>query len=137
MNPSEAQPESDSAATYFDPEELDTSEEKFSASLEPSFDLPRFVVDDEGIPGGENRAFSHADDRSKELSGTSDNRSFSKEAAERRSEEILPANPSAATDSAPDWRDQVSAKVNHYKARKPQKDRYPSLRLPFEPEIRE
>src|SRR5262249_31993022 len=32
-----------------------------------------------------------------------------------------------------DWRDQVSAKINHYKSRKAPKVRYPSLQLQFEP----
>lgn len=34
--------------------------------------------------------------------------------------------------SHPDWRDQVSARVSHYKSRKSPKVRYPSLQLPFE-----
>ena len=39
-------------------------------------------------------------------------------------------------DAQPDWRNLVSAKVNNYKARKPQKDRYPSLKLQFDPPVK-
>lgn len=42
------------------------------------------------------------------------------------------ADPAEAA-SEPDWRSLVSAKVNSYKARKPHKDRYPSLKLQFDP----
>ena len=43
--------------------------------------------------------------------------------------------PEPARESEPenDWRNQVAAKVNRYKSRRPQKDRYPSLQLQFEP----
>src|SRR5581483_1775697 len=34
--------------------------------------------------------------------------------------------------STSDWRDQVSAKVKHYKTLKPRKERYPSLQLQFD-----
>ena len=34
--------------------------------------------------------------------------------------------------SPSDWRDQVSAKVKHYKTLKPRKERYPSLQLQFD-----
>ena len=43
------------------------------------------------------------------------------------------AAPAQAADPEPDWRSLVSAKVSSYKARKPHKERYPSLKLQFDP----
>jgi uncharacterized RDD family membrane protein YckC len=132
MNPSEAQPDSDSAATYFDPEEMDNSEEQFSASVEGSLGRPQFVLSaTEELDG---KAFRSGDDPSKDLSGTNGNPPLLEQVVLAPPEENLGAHP--ASGSAHDWRDQVSAKVNSYKSRRPQKDRYPSLHLPFEPEAR-
>jgi uncharacterized RDD family membrane protein YckC len=133
MNPSEAQPDSDSAATYVDPEEMDNSEEQFSASLETSLEHPRFVLNATEESDGE--ALSRGDDVSKELGGTNVNPATLKQIAQPLPEGMLGAH--SASGSAHDWRDQVSAKVNSYKSRRPQKDRYPSLRLPFAPEARD
>src|SRR6476661_2636809 len=44
MNPSDVQ--SDAEPTYFDPEEIDMSEQQFAASLEISVDKPRFEIDE-------------------------------------------------------------------------------------------
>ncbi len=133
MNPSEAQPDSDSAATYFDPEEMDKSEEQFSASLETVLDRPRFVLN--AIEESDGKALSHVDGLSKEPSGTNENPAILKQITQPLPEDTLGHHP--ASGSAHDWRDQVSAKVNSYKSRRPQKDRYPSLRLPFAPEARD
>jgi uncharacterized RDD family membrane protein YckC len=135
MNPSEAQPDSDSAATYFDPEEMDNSEEQFSASVETRPDRPRFVLNaTEDLDGN---ALHHVDALSKDFSATNEDSALLKQIAQPLPEGTLTLGAHAASSSAHDWRDQVSAKVNSYKSRRPQKDRYPSLRLPFAPETRD
>jgi uncharacterized RDD family membrane protein YckC len=132
MNPSEVQPDPDSAATYFDPEEMDNSEEQFSASVEGSLDRPRFVLSATEKPDVE--ALADGDDLSKELSGANEDPAIREQITQPLPEEALGAH--SAGGSVKDWRDQVSAKVHNYKSRRPQKDRYPSLRLPFAPEPR-
>lgn len=108
MNPPETQSDSYQQETYFDPEVLDTSEQEFSASLETSGEPP--VV---------------------HCLGTTDT------AAHPDSGPALTKTEDHATisgDEPPgsDWRDQVSAKVKHYKTLKPRKERYPSLQLQFD-----
>lgn len=115
MNP----PESQSGPEYFDPEEIDMSEQEFSASLDKAGQKPQFVVDDHAL-GCEEDAASKA--------------SASKSPQE---ESCTPPSGEESTEnsnSGPDWRDLVSAKVNSYKSRRPQKERYPSLKLQFEPQ---
>lgn len=118
MNPPDAQSDSDLKETYFDPEELDASEQYFSASLETSAAKPQFVIDSAEKAG----SFSH-------------NVSSNPQPLERR--ESCPPEPidsQGAPDiqSASDWRDVVSEKVKHYKTLKPRKERYPSLQLQFD-----
>lgn len=119
-----------SPESYFDPEELDTSEQQFSASLETTLERPQFVLD------SENEAALLPADAATPAEILP--------AATDFPQENRAATPSAMPEAAPpqsiqdgDWRDQVSMKVNSYKARRPQKDRYPSLRLPFDPEPRD
>ena len=130
MEESQSHPESP-AAGYFDPEELDTSEQQFSASLETTLERPQFVLDSEN-----EAALLPAD--------AATLAEILPAATDLLPQENRAATPSAMPETAPaqsiqdgDWRDQVSMKVNSYKARRPQKDRYPSLRLPFEPEPRD
>src|SRR5260370_14579900 len=46
--------------------------------------------------------------------------------------EVGPSSDTETAASDSDWRDQVSAKVNSYKSRRPRTDRYPSLQLQFD-----
>jgi uncharacterized RDD family membrane protein YckC len=117
MNPPEAQSDSEPTATYFDPETPDMSEQQFSASLETEFERPKFVVDSSDAP-------AEAEPPAKSAgSGPSSHDGHD-----------APPAASEMDDAAPDsdWRDQVSAKVNNYKSRRPRTDRYPSLQLQFD-----
>lgn len=118
MNPPEGQ--SDPELEYFDPEEVDMSEQQFSASLDGRGEKPQFVVD-EKMQGSRSEGI-----------GAEQGLENSTETAEAGA---APAFESSTETPAPgpDWRDLVSAKVNSYKSRRPQKDRYPSLKLQFEP----
>ena len=140
MNPSDVQSETE--PEYFDPEEFDMSEQQFAASLETSALQPQFVVDDpetqtcaspkatRGCPPvvtvdvlrGLVPESAVADDRSQPaLSGAKG------PTTDERADSLRSADPE------PDWRNLVSAKVNTYRSRKPHKERYPSLKLRFDP----
>jgi uncharacterized RDD family membrane protein YckC len=118
MNPPEGQ--SDPEPEYFDPEEVDMSEQQFSASLDETGESPKFVVDKEAQAGSREDVASAADFQE------------SGEVEEDRTSQHCERQPEPEA-QGPDWRDLVSAKVNSYKSRRPQKERYPSLKLPFEP----
>ncbi|MGH9516670.1 MAG: RDD family protein [Terriglobales bacterium] len=125
MNSPETQSDSSSQDSYFDPEAMDTSEQEFSASLEmPS--RPGFVVDsqDNLRPTTENEDVGRRAS-SPSISATDD-------AAMRSSEAKDPSQIPDEEPSPTDWRDQVSAKVKHYKTLKPREERYPSLQLQFD-----
>src|SRR5512142_533739 len=119
MNPSDVQSETE--PEYFDPEEIDMSEQQFAASLEKTAPLPQFVVDNaetetsagpkatlgcspviaDKVPDGLAPESAVADDRSQPaLSGakgpTTDDQ----------------ADTLRSADPEPDWRNLVSAKVN-------------------------
>jgi uncharacterized RDD family membrane protein YckC len=134
MNSPETQSDSSSQDSYFDPEVMDTSEQKFSASLEAS---PRssFVIDSlESSAGKTQTTRSPENVDSPENMGRRASRpsTAAKEAATPPSEteehSEIPGNEPTPTD----WRDQVSAKVKQYKTLKPRKERYPSLQLQFD-----
>ncbi len=116
----------------FDPDEVDISEQQFAASLDASIgeEKPQFVLDD--VTAEAPSMNSTPDMRVEPLIADSIERPSSVEAPEA-SAAASPEN-STLPDPAPDadWRDQVSAKVNHYKARKPRQERYPSLSLQFD-----
>jgi uncharacterized RDD family membrane protein YckC len=123
MNQPETQSDSSSPETYFDPEVLDTSEQEFSASLEHQAAGLEFVVD--------------SPDNSANLERRAPRQSITDETAHSDADPALAQTEghpafSAAEPSGSDWRDQVSAKVKHYKTLKPRKERYPSLQLQFD-----
>lgn len=120
MNPPETQSDSSSEETYFDPEVMDPSEQQFSASLDASAAAPSFVVDSQDAVS---------------TNAASTSTSTSNQTVGRRASRPSTPDPDPMTEEAPphsDWRDQVSAKVKHYKTIKPHKDRYPSLQLQFD-----
>jgi len=109
-------------STYFDPDAPDVSEQQFSASLDAADPKPSFVLDDPEIKPEQLQATSPpvpADEQPLPPLETG--------------ESILDGRDARLSTMGEDWRDQVSAKVNHYKSRKAPKVRYPSLQLQFEP----
>src|SRR5208282_3045675 len=110
------------AAKLFDPEAYDASEQQFAASLEqkPASPPARFVADqpeEDGIIVPAEEVPSVAADPS----------TAPAVAASVPREPVQNANDSNA------WRDEVTAKVSHYRARRrPRAPRYPSLQLPFD-----
>lgn len=148
MNPPDVQ--SDPEPEYFDPEEADMSEQKFLASLEAEASRPEFVLDDAGglsqeVKLGPSRldgpnGSAAAEAPSLEIHGQFAGQPSSSPTSvanggglpdgDPRPCDTLPENPRGTSD---DWRSVVSAKVNRYKARRPQQERYPSLSLPFDP----
>jgi len=124
MNPSDVQSETE--PRYFDPEEVDMSEQQFAASLDATPAKPQFEIDeavsDPAVPGPP-RALETTPD----VAGAEERAQSPEAASLRRGSEDA-----CAQSSEPDWRSLVSAKVSSYKARKPHKERYPSLKLPFD-----
>jgi uncharacterized RDD family membrane protein YckC len=128
MNQPETQSDSSPQETYFDPEVLDTSEQQFSASLETVSEGPGFVLDSPesstAVPQSANFTEKMA-------------RPFATDATDPDAD-LAPtktqdnSGTSGDEPSGSDWRDQVSAKVKHYKTLKPRKERYPSLQLQFD-----
>ena len=128
-----------------DPEAFDMSEQQFSASLEDPGVRPRFVLDRsaEGAPA---RPARPAQPPSSEPdSGSADDVGDNQTDRSRSPDDGRDANPNghiiadSGLESSPnpnlasDWREQVSAKVNSYKSRRPRKERFPSLQLEFQP----
>jgi uncharacterized RDD family membrane protein YckC len=163
MDAPERQLESDARPACFDPDAPDLSEQQFSASLEAEPERPAFVVDAgegpteiEGIflrsAQTELLSDSSGDSRPRLSSRVELDNSISSQEHPNHTDSVIsiktdgrdarlptinsrvePASQSVASDPAPDWRDQVSAKVNKYKSSKAPKVRYPSLQLQFDP----
>src|SRR3954447_4322462 len=121
MNSPETQFDSSSQDSYFDPEAMDTSEQEFSASLEAS-PHSSFVIDSSersaGTPERSNSAEGvdspeHVGRRASRpsISAIDDAGLASPNLADLAE---IPSDESSPTD----WRDQVSAKVKHYKTLK-------------------
>jgi uncharacterized RDD family membrane protein YckC len=127
MNSPETQSDSSSHETYFDPEVMDTSEQEFSASLEAG--SASFVVDVPEISPKKTEAanFTEAQNVGRRASPPSTDDAVIASSKIEDNPDISGDEPSPA-----DWRDQVSAKVKHYKTLKPRKERYPSLQLQFD-----
>ena len=129
MNSPETQSDSSSQESYFDPEVMDTSEQKFSASLErPS--RPGFVVDSSDNLPAEAETASFTENLERRASRPSTTTPITNPDAASDTENLSDVSSNEPTPS--DWRDQVSAKVKHYKTLKPRKERYPSLQLQFD-----
>src|SRR5437764_7694851 len=131
MDPLEGQFEPELKPAYFDPDAPDMSEQEFAASLEAEIEKPAFVVDDED-PAKE---IPVADGLLPTPSSCGDSRPRLSDRAKLDDliSETASLNASGNPDCTPDWRDQVSAKVNKYKSSKAPKVRYPSLQLQFDP----
>jgi uncharacterized RDD family membrane protein YckC len=134
MNPSDVQSETE--PTYFDPEEIDMSEQQFAASLEISADKPQFEIDEAEGHCEETRQISVSADEAVEYlgAGALEEHVWLARGTEKPGyPEAVAVNSAQPAEPPLDWRNLVSAKVNSYKARKPQKDHYPSLKLQFDP----
>lgn len=127
MNPSDVQSETE--PRYFDPEEVDMSEQQFAASLDatpakPQFEIeesvsePALTAESVAVTSGVAPGVASSGDRVQSHQSTTAGQE---------------AEDSSAHVAEPDWRSLVSAKVSSYKARKPHQERYPSLKLPFDP----
>jgi uncharacterized RDD family membrane protein YckC len=103
----------------------DLSEQQFSASLESVVERPQFVVSSSATPAEDNTSMERPASRLSALDGRDARRSTGE------SDTVTPGELDTPT-PASDWRHQVSAKVSSYKSRRPRKERYPSLQLPFE-----
>lgn len=128
MNPPETQSGPRPSQKYFDPEAPDTSEQEFSASLDASGERPKFELDSSVDLSGD------GGDEEQLVSGSSTARARSE--SDRSDHALTNGTVSVPQPEAPpasEWRDLVSAKVKHYKSRKPRAERYPSLQLQFEP----
>ena len=134
MNSPETQSDSSSQETYFDPEVMDTSEQEFSASLEASGEAPRFMVDPADDPRGLERRATVLSEVEGPRPSTTDatHVGADPDLSRDRDEDQYTSSSQTETESHSDWRDQVSAKVKHYKTLKPRKERYPSLQLQFD-----
>src|SRR2546423_5531295 len=127
MNSPETQSDSSSQETYFDPEVMDTSEQEFSASLETSGEAPDFVVDSPETFAATTEATDFAENVERRTS-----RPSTTDLAIFKNVDQYTSSSQTEAESPSDWRDQVSAKVKHYKTLKPRKERYPSLQLKFD-----
>lgn len=134
MKPGERQSETDPSTSYFDPESSDMSEQYFSASLDAETNAPRFVLDDSGKdpdPRGKSASVSDgetSDASSEPAAGDTD----TGPEVEADQGQVSPGDGRIDSSQDSEWRNLVSAKVNNYKSRRPRKDRYPSLNLPFD-----
>ena len=121
MDPQEPQPGIPQQSTYFDPDAPDVSEQQFSASLDAIDPKPSFVLDGPG---------NKLEPQVTSAPGPSPEEPIR---SLETGDSILNEPDAPLSTMGDDWRDQVSAKVNHYKSRKAPKVRYPSLHLEFEP----
>jgi len=132
MNPPETQPDFVPPSIYFDPESPYSNEQEFPASLEKPVGRPQFVLDarESGIEDGamEGRGAMLKSD----LGGRQGAALGAASSANGAEEQVAGSPYIRAEAGEADWRDQVSAKVNRYKSRKPRPERYPSLQLKFE-----
>jgi uncharacterized RDD family membrane protein YckC len=140
MHPPEDQHDSSPAPRYVDPEEFDMSEQEFSASLEDRDPRPRFVVDRSAdAANGPSSPPSNFERGATGLNGAADDPTGGSRSTDDghpdAHERIIPdAEPDSSSNPNldSDWREQVSAKVNSYKSRRPRKARFPSLELEFD-----
>src|SRR5947207_12036955 len=106
MDPVGEQFEGDAKPAYFDPDAPDMSEQQFAASLEAEIEKPAFVVDDEDPPP----AIPVADCVLPTPSNCGDSRPRLSDRA--KLDDFVSETASLNASENPDWRDQVSAKVN-------------------------
>jgi uncharacterized RDD family membrane protein YckC len=116
------------AATLVDPEAYDASEQQFAASLEGKSERQKFVADE---PTDLILADSEPSDASPQAGAPANCVQPAETLAEPH--ETGPEIRESTAEQPEAWRQQVQAKISHYRARKrPRPPRYPSLQLKFE-----
>ncbi|HXZ32530.1 MAG TPA: RDD family protein [Terriglobales bacterium] len=107
-----------------DPEAYDASEQRFAASLEEKPQRPQFVVDE---PVAAIPTSSEADSTAPRVTDAD---------GSVQKTDLLQSSPyvqQSSTANNDSWRQELQAKISHYRARKrPRPPRYPSLQLKFE-----
>jgi uncharacterized RDD family membrane protein YckC len=116
--------ESSGPEEYFDPDLPDSSEQHFSASLEAAGERPRFVMDEPEEPVAAVELLGEA---AKFEAAVTENPAVDFSLPASKDTPLSESSGLGAHEH--DWRDQVSAKVNSYRSRKPRVERYPSLSL--------
>src|SRR3954471_5448193 len=114
---------------------MDTSEQEFSASLETSGEALRFVVDSPETFAATPEVPDFAQNVKRRAPRPSTTDLATQEDTDletSKNEDQYTSSSQTEAESPSDWRDQVSAKVKHYKTLKPRKERYPSLQLQFD-----
>src|SRR5213082_585316 len=140
MKSSDAQSETE--PTYFDPEEIDMSEQQFAASLDIAGQMPQFEIDGPSVDSGQDEARARPVALAPSEAGSVAIHSAGAELEQQENgrghregvfENSGVTEAQTPADAKSDWRTLVSAKVSNYRERKPHKDRYPSLKLKFDP----
>jgi len=126
MNSSGPQSDSGSETHYFDPEQVDRSEQQFAVSLEEKSAPAQFVVETHEDPA----PVSVTQEAIQSLEIDATTAEFSDAETGAGATNSTTNEPGSTGES--DWRNLVSAKVNSYKSRRPQQARYPSLQLPLD-----
>ncbi len=122
-----------------DPEAYDASKQQFAASLEETSPPsgPRFIVEVEEDESQSSSSRKESDQLQDGAPAAPDGGPQEKETPETGGADrpIRSGSPELAT--ADSWREEIAARVNHYRARRRQRaPRYPSLQLKFEnPEL--
>jgi len=116
------QPDNDFRAS--DPGSGLTESATFEDGVEKS--EPKFVIESAGDIAAKNQNFSLTGENPRSGAAADTETDENSTSAERLAVEL---DPTRTTDA---WRKQIAAKVNHYRARKPQSPRYPSLQLKFD-----
>jgi uncharacterized RDD family membrane protein YckC len=136
MNPSETQPDFVPPSIYIDPESSYSNEQEFPASLEKPVGRPQFVLDarasgtEDGAVEGRG-AMLRSDSGGRQATAWGAGSGAAKSGNDGEEQDAGSSYIGTEAGEA-DWREQVSAKVNRYKSRKPRPERYPSLQLKFE-----
>ena len=130
--------------SLIDPEGCDVSEQQFAASLEEDLPRPRFAVDQKGdgplssqrlesgtgLAPQERNSFAEC----QTVSGPEQPQPLSLGRAPENAPWDAPPSASLAEQPSSDaWREEVAARVNHYRTRRRRREpRYPSLQLKFD-----
>jgi uncharacterized RDD family membrane protein YckC len=120
------------AERLIDPEAYDASEQLFAASVEENPAHPQFVVEGTPESSGDRNAANNSRQGEREQLATVN--SDSKDSVEPVEQSELPQAGLLEPQDSGTWRNEVTARVNNYRARRrPRAPRYPSLQLKFDP----
>ena len=112
-----------------DPEAYDASEQQFAASLEGA--VPRFIVEKD--LSSFSPLLKDSDQHQDRVTAARDEGRSHQEKTAEAVQPVLTTHPDGLAPGQ--WRDEVAARVNHYRARRRAREpRYPSLQLKFDPQ---